>query len=51
MGGAQKMFDVIPDLSCWAKAMFNGIPVSAITGRREYIKYLEKNFFFFHLWR
>ncbi len=47
MGGAQKMFDVIPDLSCWAKAMSNGIPLSAITGRREYIKYLEKTFFSF----
>ena len=47
MGGAQKMFDVIPDLSCWAKAMSNGIPVSAITGRRKYIKYLEKTFFSF----
>ena len=47
MGGAQKMFDVIPDLSCWAKAMSNGIPVSAITGKWEYIKYLKKTFFSF----
>ncbi len=47
MGGAQRMFDVIPDLSCWAKAMSNGIPVSAITGRHKYIKYLEKTFFSF----
>ena len=47
MGGAQKMFDVIPDLSCWAKAMSNGIPISAITGRWEYIKHLEKTFFSF----
>ena len=47
IGGAQKMFDVIPDLSCWAKAMSNGIPLSAITGRKEYIKFLEKTFFSF----
>ena len=47
MGGAQKMFDVIPDLSCWAKALSNGIPVSAITGKWKYIKYLEKTFFSF----
>lgn len=47
MGGAQKMFDVIPDLSCWAKAMSNGVPISAITGKWEYIKYLEKTFFSF----
>ena len=47
IGGAQKMYDVIPDLSCWAKAMSNGIPLSAITGRKKYIKFLEKTFFSF----
>ena len=47
IGGAQKMYSVIPDLSCWAKAMSNGIPISAITGKWEYIKYLEKTFFSF----
>ena len=38
------MFDVIPDLSSY-KAMSNGIPISAITGRREYIKHLKRPFF------
>ena len=45
LGGAQKLTGVIPDLSCWAKAMSNGIPISAITGKWEYIKFLEKTFF------
>ena len=47
IGGAQKMFNVIPDLSCWAKAMSNGVPISAITGNWKYLKYLEKTFFSF----
>jgi glutamate-1-semialdehyde aminotransferase len=47
IGGAQKMFGVTPDLGCFAKAMSNGIPLSAITGRKEYMKYLEKTFFSF----
>ncbi|MDC1045883.1 aminotransferase class III-fold pyridoxal phosphate-dependent enzyme [Candidatus Pelagibacter sp.] len=47
IGGAQKMFGVIPDLGCFAKAMSNGIPVSAITGKKEYMKYLETTFFSF----
>ena len=47
MGGAQKLVGVTPDLSCFAKAMSNGVPLSAITGKWEYIKYLEKTFFSF----
>ncbi len=47
MGGAQKMYSIKPDLSCFAKAMSNGIPISAITGRKDYMKYLEKTFFSF----
>ncbi|GAB2936864.1 glutamate-1-semialdehyde 2,1-aminomutase [Rhodococcus aerolatus] len=33
--GAQHVHDVVPDLSCWGKAMGNGFPVSALVGRRE----------------
>jgi len=47
IGGAQKMFGVTPDLGCFAKAMSNGIPLSAITGKKKYMKYLEKTFFSF----
>ena len=46
IGGAQKMFNVIPDLSCWAKAMSNGVPISAITGKMEIFKIFRKNLFF-----
>ena len=47
IGGAQKMFGITPDLGCFAKAMSNGIPISAITGKKEYMKYLETTFFSF----
>ncbi len=33
--GAQAMYGVTPDLSCWGKAMGNGFAVSALGGRRE----------------
>ena len=34
-GGAQSVYGVRPDLSCWGKAMGNGFPVSALAGRRD----------------
>ncbi|MET0134061.1 MAG: glutamate-1-semialdehyde 2,1-aminomutase [Kibdelosporangium sp.] len=33
-GGAQSVYGVVPDLSCWGKAMGNGFPISALAGRR-----------------
>ncbi|MFI9508318.1 glutamate-1-semialdehyde 2,1-aminomutase [Nocardia sp. NPDC052566] len=34
-GGAQAVYGIRPDLSCWGKAMGNGFPISALAGRRE----------------
>ncbi len=36
-GGAQQLYGVEPDLSCWAKALGGGVPVSAVSGRAEYM--------------
>ena len=47
MGGAQKLFGVYPDLACFAKAISNAIPLSAITGKWKYMKKLDKVFFSF----
>jgi glutamate-1-semialdehyde 2,1-aminomutase len=33
--GAQSVYGVRPDLSCWGKAMGNGFPISALAGRRD----------------
>lgn len=32
-GGVQSLQGVVPDLSCWAKGLANGYPMSALTGR------------------
>ncbi|MBG0831560.1 aminotransferase class III-fold pyridoxal phosphate-dependent enzyme [Planomonospora sp. ID67723] len=33
--GARTLTGVHPDLTCWGKGIANGLPVSALTGRRE----------------
>lgn len=35
LNGAQKLFDVIPDLATFGKSMANGFSVSALVGKRE----------------
>ncbi len=36
--GAQHMYDIDPDLSTWGKAIANGFSVSALAGKREYMR-------------
>lgn len=38
LGGAQELFGVTPDLACFGKAMANGMPISALVGRRDIMK-------------
>lgn len=47
LGGAQKLFNVIPDLSCFGKAIANGYPLSVIAGKAKYMKEYEDVFFSF----
>jgi glutamate-1-semialdehyde aminotransferase len=35
LGGAQKLYGVTPDLATFGKAMANGMPLSAVAGRRD----------------
>lgn len=37
-GGAQKRYGIVPDLSCFGKALANGFSVSALAGRREIMR-------------
>jgi glutamate-1-semialdehyde 2,1-aminomutase len=37
-GGAQKLYGVTPDLSTFGKALANGFSVSALAGRREFMR-------------
>ncbi len=36
-GGAQQLYAVEPDISCWAKALGGGVPISAVSGKAEYM--------------
>jgi glutamate-1-semialdehyde 2,1-aminomutase len=38
LGGAQKKFDIVPDLSTWGKALANGFSVSALAGKKEFME-------------
>ena len=38
LGGAQKKYDIVPDLSTFGKAMGNGFAVSALAGKREFME-------------
>lgn len=48
IGGAQALFDVTPDLACFGKAMANGMPLSAVVGKRSIMNLMEPpdNIFF-----
>lgn len=41
LGGAQQYFGITPDMSVFAKAMASGYPISAVVGKREWMKLLE----------
>src|SRR6266446_4155882 len=38
MGGLQKVHGITPDLSTFGKAMANGMPISALVGKREFME-------------
>jgi glutamate-1-semialdehyde 2,1-aminomutase len=38
LNGAQSEYGIVPDLSCFGKAMGNGFSVSALAGKREYMR-------------
>jgi glutamate-1-semialdehyde 2,1-aminomutase len=38
LGGAQKLYGVVPDLSTFGKAMANGFSVAALAGRRDMLE-------------
>lgn len=47
LGGAQELYDVMPDLACVGKAMANGFPISAVVGRRDVMALMNEIFFSF----
>ena len=47
LGGAQEYYDVVPDLTACGKGMANGMPVSAVVGKREIMEIFDEIFFSF----
>jgi len=45
IGGAEKLYGVVPDLATFGKAMANGYPISAVVGKREYMSVMESKAF------
>ncbi len=45
LGGAQKLYNVIPDLSCFGKGMGNGVSISVLTGKKEIMKLIDEGVF------
>lgn len=45
MGGAQEKYGVTPDLACFGKSLGNGMPISAIVGRRDIMRLMEDIFY------
>lgn len=41
LGGAQTYWKVEPDLACFGKSMANGMPISALVGRRDIMKMMD----------
>ena len=41
IGGAQQYFNVIPDLAIFGKALANGFPLSALTGKKKIMSLFE----------
>jgi glutamate-1-semialdehyde 2,1-aminomutase len=39
-GGAQELLDVVPDLSCFSKAIANGMPLSVVAGPVRFMQHL-----------
>jgi len=45
LGGAQELFNVIPDLATFGKGMANGYPLSAVVGSNKIMQKVEDIFF------
>jgi glutamate-1-semialdehyde 2,1-aminomutase len=43
--GVQNIYKVIPDLTTLGKAMGNGFPISALVGKKKYMRFMDKIFY------
>ncbi len=45
LGGASELYNVVPDMAAFGKGMANGMPISAVAGRRDIMKLIEQGVF------
>jgi len=45
LGGASELFDINPDMAAIGKGMANGMPISAVVGKKEIMKLIEEGVF------
>ena len=45
LGGASELYDVVPDMAAFGKGMGNGLPISAVAGKKEIMKQIEEGIF------
>ena len=45
LGGASELYGVTPDLAAFGKGMGNGLPISAVAGKKEIMQLIEKGIF------
>lgn len=45
LGGAQKLYNVIPDMATFGKGIANGMPLSVIAGHREIMRLIDEGVF------
>lgn len=44
LGGVGQYYGIRPDLACFGKAIANGVPISAVMGKAEYMKHIRDVF-------
>lgn len=44
-GGARERYGVTPDISCYGKALGNGMPIAAVAGRWKHMRVFDEIFF------
>ncbi|MGB5530405.1 MAG: aminotransferase class III-fold pyridoxal phosphate-dependent enzyme, partial [Ignavibacteriaceae bacterium] len=47
VGGAQEFFNIKADLATFSKAVANGMPIAILVGKKDIMKVLEKDVFFY----
>lgn len=45
LGGASELYGIVPDMAAFGKGMGNGLPISAVAGKKEIMKQIEEGIF------